>query len=106
MGYPKWAKEEIFKDRFARGEFVDALWPLMAEWTRTWKKQEFFVAGQAKRIPMAPMNRPSDVYGDVHLRARNFFGLPTHDGRTIEIPTASRVTASTPLGVARQLSTL
>jgi crotonobetainyl-CoA:carnitine CoA-transferase CaiB-like acyl-CoA transferase len=34
------------------------------------------------------MNRPSDVYADVHLRARQFFGpLPTPDGRTIEIPT-------------------
>ena len=88
MGNPEWAKEEIFKDRFVRGEYADALWPLMAEWTQTWKKQELFMAAQAKRIPLAPMNRPSDVYADIHLRARNFFGpLPTPDGRTIEIPT-------------------
>jgi crotonobetainyl-CoA:carnitine CoA-transferase CaiB-like acyl-CoA transferase len=88
MGNPPWASEEIFKDRFTRGEYADALWPLMAEWTRNWKKQELFMAGQAKRIPLAPMNRSSDVYADIHLRARNFFGpLPTPDGRAIEIPT-------------------
>ena len=88
MGNPEWAKEEIFKDRFIRGEYADALWPLMAEWTQTWKKQELFMAAQAKRIPLAPMNRPSDVYADIHLRARDFFGpLKTPDGRTIEIPT-------------------
>jgi crotonobetainyl-CoA:carnitine CoA-transferase CaiB-like acyl-CoA transferase len=88
MGNPEWAGEEIFKDRFIRGTYADALWPLMAEFTRNWNKQELFMAGEARRIPLAPMNRSSDVYADVHLRARNFFGpLPTPDGRTIEIPT-------------------
>ncbi|HEV3112445.1 MAG TPA: CoA transferase [Candidatus Binataceae bacterium] len=88
MGNPEWANEEIFKDRFIRGKYADALWPLMAEWTKDWNKQELFMAAQARRIPLAPMNRPSDVYADVHLRARNFFGpLPTPGGRTIEIPT-------------------
>jgi crotonobetainyl-CoA:carnitine CoA-transferase CaiB-like acyl-CoA transferase len=88
MGNPEWAKEEIFKDRFTRGEYAEALWPLVAEWTKDWNKQELFMAGQARRIPLAPMNRPSDVYADVHLRVRNFFGpLPTPGGRSIEVPT-------------------
>jgi crotonobetainyl-CoA:carnitine CoA-transferase CaiB-like acyl-CoA transferase len=88
MGNPEWAGEEIFKDRFIRGKYADALWPLMAEFTRNWNKQELFMAGEARRIPLAPMNRCSDVYADIHLRARNFFGpLPTPGGRSIEIPT-------------------
>ena len=88
MGNPEWAGEEIFKDRFERGEYAEALWPLLEPWTRDRKKQELFMTAQAKRIPVAPMNRPSDVYADEHLRARNFFGqLPTPDGRAIEIPT-------------------
>jgi len=88
MGNPEWANEEIFKDRFTRGEYAEALWPLVAEWTKDWNKQELFMAGQARRIPLAPMNRSSDVYSDIHLRARNFFGaLPTPDGRSIEVPT-------------------
>jgi crotonobetainyl-CoA:carnitine CoA-transferase CaiB-like acyl-CoA transferase len=87
MGNPQWANEEIFKDRFVRGKYADALWPLIAEFTQNWNKQELFIAGQAKRIPLAPMNRPSDVYADIHLRARNFFApLSTSDGRTIEVP--------------------
>src|SRR5579871_471675 len=87
MGNPDWAREEIFKDRFMRGQNADALWPLMAEFTQNWNKQELFMAGQARRIPLAPMNRCSDVYADIHLRARSFFAsMPTPDGRTIEIP--------------------
>jgi crotonobetainyl-CoA:carnitine CoA-transferase CaiB-like acyl-CoA transferase len=88
MGNPDWANEEIFKGRFVRGRHAEALWPLMAEWTKDWNKQELFMAGQARRIPLAPMNLPSDVYADVHLRARDFFGpLPTPGGGTIEVPT-------------------
>jgi crotonobetainyl-CoA:carnitine CoA-transferase CaiB-like acyl-CoA transferase len=88
MGNPSWANEEIFKGRFVRGKYAEGLWPLMAEWTKDWNKQELFMTGQARRIPLAPMNLPSDVYADIHLRARNFFGpLPTPAGGTIEVPT-------------------
>ena len=79
MGNPEWAREEIFKDRFTarrvcRSAVADDLSPGPANW----KKQDLFMAAQAKRIPVAPMNRPSDVYADAQLRARNFFASVTH----------------------------
>ncbi len=81
MGNPEWAGEEIFKDRFIRGEYADALWPLMAEWTKDRNKQELFMAAQAKRIPLAPMNRPSDVYADEPSARAQLLRTATHARR-------------------------
>jgi crotonobetainyl-CoA:carnitine CoA-transferase CaiB-like acyl-CoA transferase len=90
MGNPEWTREDIFKDRFARGANCDALEPLLADWTRNWKMLDLYLAAQAKHIPVAPVNRASDVYSDPHLRARNFFGrlpLPDSKTQTVEAPT-------------------
>jgi len=79
MGNPEWTQEEIFKDRFLRGANCDALEPLLADWTRNWKMRDLYLAAQARHIPVAPVNRASDVYSDGHLRARNFFGCLGRD---------------------------
>jgi crotonobetainyl-CoA:carnitine CoA-transferase CaiB-like acyl-CoA transferase len=91
LGNPEWAREEIFKDRFARGANAEALDPLLSELTRQWKTQELFLAAQAKRIPVAPVNRASDAYADPQLRSRDFFAalpMPAAARRCVEIPTA------------------
>ncbi len=90
MGNPEWAQEEIFKDRFLRAANRDALEPLLADWTRNWKMLDLYLAAQARHIPVAPVNRASDVYADGHLRARNFFGrlpLPNSNAQIVEVPT-------------------
>jgi crotonobetainyl-CoA:carnitine CoA-transferase CaiB-like acyl-CoA transferase len=73
MGNPEWAKEEIFKDRLARGANMDALFALMGEWASTWKVQDLFREGQKRRIPFAAVNRMGEVFGDEHLKSRGFF---------------------------------
>jgi crotonobetainyl-CoA:carnitine CoA-transferase CaiB-like acyl-CoA transferase len=73
MGNPEWAREEIFKDRIARGTNSDALLPLMTGWIAGWKHQELFREGQARGIPFAPVNTMQESYEDEHLRERNFF---------------------------------
>jgi crotonobetainyl-CoA:carnitine CoA-transferase CaiB-like acyl-CoA transferase len=78
MGNPEWAKEEIFKDRLARGANMDALYALMSEWASTWKVQDLFREGQKRRIPFAAVNRMGDVYEDEHLKSRGFFVDMTH----------------------------
>jgi crotonobetainyl-CoA:carnitine CoA-transferase CaiB-like acyl-CoA transferase len=78
MGNPEWAKEEIFKDRLARGASMDALYALMSEWASTWKVQDLFREGQKRRIPFAAVNRMGDVYEDEHLKSRGFFVDMTH----------------------------
>jgi crotonobetainyl-CoA:carnitine CoA-transferase CaiB-like acyl-CoA transferase len=90
MGNPEWTQEEIFKDRFARGANRDALEPILADWTRNWKMLDLYLAAQTRHVPVAPVNRASDVYADGHLRARNFFGrlpLPDSKTQTVEVPT-------------------
>ncbi len=73
LGNPEWAREEVFKDRYAarrqrRRAGADAL-----RADREWKTADLYHAAQAKRIPVAPVNRASDVYADPQLRARDFF---------------------------------
>jgi crotonobetainyl-CoA:carnitine CoA-transferase CaiB-like acyl-CoA transferase len=90
MGNPEWTREDIFKDRLLRGANCDALEPILAEWTRNWKMLDLYLAAQERHIPVAPVNRASDVYSDGHLRARNFFApLPLPDSTTqiVEVPT-------------------
>jgi crotonobetainyl-CoA:carnitine CoA-transferase CaiB-like acyl-CoA transferase len=91
LGNPDWAREEIFKDRYLRGANSDALEPMLSELTRKWKTRDLFLAAQAKRIPVAPLNRASEVYADVQLRSRDFFAplpMPPGTKRAVEAPTA------------------
>jgi crotonobetainyl-CoA:carnitine CoA-transferase CaiB-like acyl-CoA transferase len=91
LGNPQWAREEIFKDRYLRGANSDALEPMLSELTRQWKTRDLFLAAQAKRIPVAPLNRASEVYADIQLRSRNFFvplPMPPAAKRTVQTPTA------------------
>ncbi len=90
LGNPDWGHEEIFKDRYARGAHADAMEPLLSELTRQWKTADLFMAAQARRIPVAPIQRASDVYGDLQLRSREFFApmpLPAGVTRAVEAPT-------------------
>lgn len=73
MGNPEWASDELFKDRLARGQNVDALKALMAEWLAEWKVQDLYRAAQENRIPFAPINTMRHLYESEHLRERGFF---------------------------------
>lgn len=73
MGNPEWTKEEIFKDRTLRGKNVDAVTVLIEEWTRSRTMKDLVHQMQSRRIPAAPVSKPSDVYADQHLKAREFF---------------------------------
>lgn len=80
MGNPAWAKEEIFKDRTLRGKNIDALTPLVEQWTQSRTVNELVEQMQARHIPAAPISKPSDLYADQHLKAREFFrALPRRD---------------------------
>ena len=73
MGEPDWAAEEIFRDRLARGENLDALQILMSDWISAWKVQDLYRSAQERRIPFAPVNTMRQLYESEHLRARRFF---------------------------------
>jgi crotonobetainyl-CoA:carnitine CoA-transferase CaiB-like acyl-CoA transferase len=91
LGNPAWGHEEIFKDRYARGANADAMEPLLSELTRRWKTNDLFMAAQARRIPVAPIQRASEVYADRQLRSREFFApmpMPAGANCQVEAPTA------------------
>src|SRR5262245_21502815 len=73
MCNPEWAKEEIFKDRGARAQNMDALKALMSEWIAGWKVQELYRAAQENRIPFAPVQTMEQIYENEQLRLRSFF---------------------------------
>ncbi len=91
LGNPQWGREEIFKDRTSRAKHFDALRPLLEEITRRHTVSELYHAAQKMRLPVAPLNRMSELYADRHLRARNFF-VPLAEqhgaGRPIDVPGA------------------
>lgn len=91
LGDPEWGREEIFNDRTSRAKNVDALRALLEDITRRRKVHDLYHEAQKLRLPVAPLNRMSDVYTDEQLRARGFFvSLPNDDpdGREIVGPGA------------------
>jgi crotonobetainyl-CoA:carnitine CoA-transferase CaiB-like acyl-CoA transferase len=73
MGNPEWAQEDLFKDRFARGQNNDALKALMTEWLSRWKVLDLYKEAQQRRIPFATINTMEQLYQSEHLRERKFF---------------------------------
>ncbi|MGO9060682.1 MAG: CaiB/BaiF CoA transferase family protein [Candidatus Binataceae bacterium] len=79
LGDPEWGHDEIFKDRISRAKHVDAMRMLLEDVTRQWPVRDLYHAAQKLSLPVAPVNRMADVYGDEQLRARNFFVPIPHD---------------------------
>jgi crotonobetainyl-CoA:carnitine CoA-transferase CaiB-like acyl-CoA transferase len=78
MGNPEWASLEIFRDRVARGQHYDALFPLLQEWAANWKVMDLYRAGQERRICFAPVNTMADLFASAHLQVREFFVRLSH----------------------------
>src|SRR5215831_8118572 len=67
LGNPEWGKEEIFNDRVSRAKNFDVLRPLFEGITRQRKVWELYHEGQRLRLPVAPLNRMTDVYANEQL---------------------------------------
>jgi len=78
MGSPAWAADPRFADRGARERNWAALYPLLAEWTRTRNKPQLFEAGQALRVACYPLGSAADLLGSPQFAARNFFTTLSH----------------------------
>jgi crotonobetainyl-CoA:carnitine CoA-transferase CaiB-like acyl-CoA transferase len=73
MGNPEWTKNELFKDRFTRAEYMDALVPLLTEWTMQYTKDEVFMMCQAARVPAAPCYNSKEILDSEQLAFRKYF---------------------------------
>lgn len=78
MGNPEWTTWEIFADRSGRIKNQDALKVYVEEWTRQWKVENLFHAGQARRLCFAPVLTMAGLARQEQLRTRNFFVEVSH----------------------------
>lgn len=73
MGSPAWAVEPRFADRTAREQNWAALYPLLADWSRSHTKNDVFEAAQARRVACYPLGTATDLLASPQLAARQFF---------------------------------
>jgi len=73
MGNPEWASWELFKDQYNRAKNYDVLKMYLEEWTKGWKVEDLFRAGQEKRICLAPVLTMAQLAKQEQPRSRNFF---------------------------------
>lgn len=78
MGNPEWTKWDIFAGRTNRIKNQDALKVYVEEWTRQWKVEDLFHAGQARRLCFAPVLTMAGLARQEQLRARDFFVEVSH----------------------------
>lgn len=78
MGTPEWTTWEIFSGRTNRIKNQDALKVYVEDWTRQWKVEDLFHAGQARRLCFAPVLTMAGLARQAQLHARNFFVEVTH----------------------------
>jgi crotonobetainyl-CoA:carnitine CoA-transferase CaiB-like acyl-CoA transferase len=78
MGNPEWTKWDIFAGRTNRIKNQDALKVYVEEWTRQWKVEDLFHAGQARRLCFAPVLTMAGLARQEQLQARDFFVDVSH----------------------------
>ena len=78
MGNLEWTTWDIFSGRTNRIKNQDALKGYVEDWTRQWKVEDLFHAGQARRLCFAPVLTMAGLARQEQLRARHFFADVTH----------------------------
>jgi len=78
MGNPEWAGMELFENRLTRAANWDALKLFLQEWIKEHSVDELYRAGQARRVPLAPVSTMADLLASEHLKSRGFFAVLEH----------------------------
>jgi crotonobetainyl-CoA:carnitine CoA-transferase CaiB-like acyl-CoA transferase len=73
MGDPEWMQLEQFLDMYNRAQNVDAMNPLIREWTMEHTKQEIMDLCQANGCPSTAIYTVDEVANHPHLADRAFF---------------------------------
>jgi len=102
MGSPEWAQMELFENRIARAANWDACKLFLQEWASTQSVDELYHAGQARRIPLAPVSTMADLLASNHLKTRGFFAVVEHPrAGSVTIPGAPYGFGRTPWDLRR-----
>lgn len=73
MGRPAALSDPVWENRHFRAANVDVIEPFVQEFVVGFDKRDFFVEGQRRHIPVAPINTPADFAADPTLAERRFF---------------------------------
>ena len=102
MGNPEWASMELFTNRLARAQNWDALKLLLQEWAQSQSVDEIYQAGQARRVPLAPVSNMADLLASDHLKVRGFFAVIDHpQAGSLRYPGAPYRFSATPWTIRR-----
>ncbi len=103
MGNPEWASNELFKDRFSRAAYLDALLPLLTEWTMQFTKEELFRMAQAGRVPLAPAYSSEEIVNSPQIASRRYMVQIGHPViGTARYPGAPYSLSETPWRITRR----
>ena len=80
MGDPDWARSPLFDSARGRYQNSDAVRPALADWIAGEKRERLYEDGQARHVPVFPLQDVSDLVASPHLRSRAFFRKVTEDG--------------------------
>ena len=78
MGRPDALRDDLWDNRHIRIANPDLIEPITAEFTRRFKKAEFFREGQGRRVTTAPVNKPEEFVDDIHVREVGLFEEVEH----------------------------
>jgi crotonobetainyl-CoA:carnitine CoA-transferase CaiB-like acyl-CoA transferase len=74
LGHPEWTEWEIFNERESRRDNMDALYPLVEEWTQQHTMEELYQMLQVEgHIPSSPVHSVEDVVNHPHFVERGTF---------------------------------
>ena len=90
-------------DYLATGEAKDIFSKLFTPFAKNYTKVHLYQTGQARRIPICPINTPRDILANRQLDYREFFVQQQHtpSGRSLTVPGAPYKLSTTPWRQAR-----
>jgi benzylsuccinate CoA-transferase BbsE subunit len=92
LATPPWGYAEFMKTDAAKQRF----WDIFTPYSRSRTKRELYRASQSWRVPLGPVNTPSDISGSEQLRSRGYFVDVDWFGRLVEMPGAPYGLSATP----------
>ena len=97
-------KEEAWREEDYRRQHVDHIIEVLTRWAMSHTRAELFELGQLMHFPWAPVSSLQEVFGSLHLKARNFFIPVGHPeaGTSFVYPGSPYKFSYSPLSVLRR----
>jgi len=89
---PGWGDSEFMITEEAKRQF----WNIFTSYSLQKTKHDLYHEAHRWRVPLGPVNQPSDIYASAQLRARGYFVGVEAFGRGVELPGAPYQLSETP----------